>query len=927
MAAEQESLQVIASRYRALLALAHDVIYVLDAAGNLLDINAAGEQLTGYRRAELLGRPVADLVLPEHLPIMRQMLERKIEGQPATTYTVEIQARDGRRVVLEVNTRLVYRDGRPIEIHGIARDITERQQARAQRGFLTDVSQVLNATLDDDAILEHIAALAVPRVADYCIVDIIEPGGRLRRAAVRHADPACREVLAELAERYPPGRTNLSGVPAVLREGTTVFRPEIGPGEIEGAAQDARHLELLRTLDPRSAIMVPIWLEGQVGGAITLARTAASPAYTQADATMAEELASWAAQALTNARIYQATRHARTQAERAAEQIATLQRLTAALAQALTPAAVADVVVEHGIAAAGAYGGSLVARGAQADRLDVLAVAGYPTGTWESRAPIDLTADLPIVEAARTGEPIWLPTHAAYAARYPQMAAQTQTSTVALAAIPLSLGGRVLGALGLSFDTPQIFDAGARDFLLAIALQCAQALERARLYIDSQAQAARFAVLAEAAQAFAARSRDLPALQDLLCARAAAHVGDLALLAMRSDDGGQVAVAAIGHRDSDTLAALRPLLVGARYAADTNLYAAALDGQPLHRAGLAQAELWAALGAPAPPAYAHADTFDLLVVPLRAQGQVFGALGTLRAAAGRPYRDSDLALLQNLADRAALAIDNARLYAREQRARAEAEAAVQLRDTFLSVASHELKTPMTALLGQAQLIQRRDAREQQLSDRDRRSVAIIIAQIQRLNRLTMALLDTTRIQQGRLEIRRAPCDLIALLQHILDDVEPTLSQHRIAYMRPPGDLTIMGDALRLEQVVLNLLENAVKYSPQGGQIVVELVREGDEARLSVSDSGIGMPAADIPHLFTRFYRASNAAGSYISGMGIGLFVIREIVSLHGGRVGVTSEEGVGSTFSVWLPLAKARAASGSEVAACQPDTRSAEHGG
>ncbi len=897
-----ELLRVIASRYHELFDLAQDVIYVLDAAGNVLDLNAAGERVTGYGREELLGRPIAQLVLPEHLPTMLQMLEHKIDGQPATTYVVEIQSRDGRRVALEVTTRLIYRDGRPVEIHGIARDITRRRLAQEQQGFLSDVSQVLAATLDDDAILSHIAALAVPRVADYCIVDIIESDRQLRRVAVHHADPGFAATLAELADRYPPRPLPLAGVPAVLREGVMSFSAEFSSGELEAAAQDSRHLDLLRALNPQSVVMVPIWLAGRVGGAITLARTDANRRYTQADAAMAEELARWAAQAISNARVHQATRRARLEAERAAQRIARLQRLTAALAQALTLADVADVVVQHGIAAAGAYGGSLVSWGAAEGWLDLLAVAGYARGVWDSCGPLDLAAPLPIAEAVRTGEPIWLPTREVYEARYPAMAEQADTLTVALAAIPLSLGGRTLGALSLSFNARQSFDEDECDFLLAIAQQCAQGLERARLHAHSQAQADQLAVLAEAAQAFAGSSRDLAGLLDLLSARVAAHIGDLALVGLIPEDDSRLEVVAIGHCDPATLTKIRPALISAGRPADDGLSAAVLrSGQPLRCAGLPLGPLRGLLAFVLPPAHGAADTYDLIVVPLRVQGRVFGTLSALRSPPARPYSDDDLSLLQNLADRAALAIDNARLYAREQRARAEAEAAVQLRDTFLSVASHELKTPMTALLGQAQLLQRRAAREQVLAAREQRSVGIIIAQVQRLNRLILALLDTTRIQQGRLELECAPCDMVELLGRIVDEVAPTLAHHQIVYSHPAEPLRILGDALRLEQVVLNLLENAVKYSPLGGRISVDLAREGGEARLSVTDTGMGMPAAALPHLFTRFYRASNAEDAHISGMGIGLFVVREIVTLHGGRVAAASEEGAGSTFSVWLP--------------------------
>jgi PAS domain S-box-containing protein len=899
----EASLRALARRYHELFAQAQDVIYVLDIQGNVLDMNAAGERVTGYSREELLGSPIARLVLPEHLPTMARMLEHKIDGLPITTYELEIQARDGRRVAVEVSSRLVYRGDRPAEIHGIARDITRRKEAQEQQEFLSDVGQVLTSSLDDDAILGQIAALAVPRIADYCLVDIIEPDGRVRRAAGSHAAPERRATLAELAERYPPRDAPLYGVPKVLREGQTIFSPAVRPDELERAAQDERHLELLRTLNPRSAVLVPLRLDGRVGGVITIARTTDERPYTEADVAMAEELARRAAQALNNARLYRAARQARGDAELAARRTALLQELTAALAQTSTPAEIADVVIRHGVAAAGAYAGALVAGSPDSPRLDVLAVSGYPPGVWDSRKPLDRAAPLPITDAARSGEPIWLPTREEYAARYPDTAARSVTRTQALAAIPLCLDDRTIGVLGLSFAAPQSFGEDDRRLLLAMAQQCAQALERARLYAESRAQAERLALLAEAAQAFAASSRDLPALLGLLGERAATTVGDLAAVGLVSEDGEWLEPVALYHPDPEVLVAMRIVFGSARERVGEGLIAGVLlGGEPLLLPDFPLEALRSALPPEHRPYLDRHGLYNLAAVPLRAQGRVFGALSALRNRPGLPYSEEDLALLQDLADRAALAIDNARLYGREQQARSEAEEAVRLRDTFLSVAAHELKTPLTALLGQAQLLQRRDDREGVLAERERRSVDVIVGQARRLNRLTLALLDVTRIQQGRLSLDRAPFDLGALLRQIAQEIGPTLSNHQLHYAAPAEPLPMLGDALRLEQVVLNLIENAVKYSPEGGPITLTLERVGEAARVGVTDAGIGMPAEALPHVFTRFYRAENAASAHIRGMGIGLFVVHEIIALHGGRVEVTSTEGRGSSFTVWLPL-------------------------
>ena len=136
----------------------------------------------------------------------------------------------------------------------------------------------------------------------------------------------------------------------------------------------------------------------------------------------------------------------------------------------------------------------------------------------------------------------------------------------------------------------------------------------------------------------------------------------------------------------------------------------------------------------------------------------------------------------------------------------------------------------------------------------------------------------------------------------MDEVQPGLTKHSIDWNAPSEALFVEGDELRLEQVVQNLLQNALKYSPLGGAVTLQVLRQGDMACLTVADQGIGIPEAALSQLFQRFYRADNADAQYISGMGIGLYVVKEIVELHGGTVAVESTEGSGSTFTVCLPL-------------------------
>jgi signal transduction histidine kinase len=166
-----------------------------------------------------------------------------------------------------------------------------------------------------------------------------------------------------------------------------------------------------------------------------------------------------------------------------------------------------------------------------------------------------------------------------------------------------------------------------------------------------------------------------------------------------------------------------------------------------------------------------------------------------------------------------------------------------------------------------------------------------------------ALLDLSRLQAGQLSIDRTSLNLSVLGQRVVEEAQAGLERHTLAFVPADGPLPIIGDELRLEQVIQNLLQNAIKYSPAGGRVEVRAARRGAMACISVTDQGIGIPQAALARLFTRFYRAPNVDPQHISGMGVGLYVVKEIVTLHGGEVVVESQEGVGSTFTICLPLA------------------------
>jgi len=251
--------------------------------------------------------------------------------------------------------------------------------------------------------------------------------------------------------------------------------------------------------------------------------------------------------------------------------------------------------------------------------------------------------------------------------------------------------------------------------------------------------------------------------------------------------------------------------------------------------------------------------------------------------------------------------------ARMARAQAEAEASIRSRDETLASISHDLRTPLTSIRGVAQLLQRRISRGGPLDPEELvERLGRIEEQTTLMARMIDDLLDVARIEAGRpLELHLESCDLVALAENAVADVQRTTEHHQIRVISEvDGDLTAAFDCVRIERVALNLLTNAVKYSPDGGEVLVTLSREngptGEWAVMTVRDQGIGIPPDDVPHIFERFYRASNI-GDGIRGTGLGLAGAQQIVQQHGGEIEASSLPGLGTTITVRLPVEVAEA--------------------
>ena len=300
-----------------------------------------------------------------------------------------------------------------------------------------------------------------------------------------------------------------------------------------------------------------------------------------------------------------------------------------------------------------------------------------------------------------------------------------------------------------------------------------------------------------------------------------------------------------------------------------------------------------------------------MAVPLSARGRTLGAITFASAESGRRFGRADLALAEELAHGAALAVDKARHYEAEGRARAAAEAASRAKDAFLATVSHELRTPLSPILAWSRMLRQGTLGE----EKTRRALEVIERCARSQAQLVEDLLDVSRIISGKLRLEVRPVTLAPVVQAAVEVVRPAAEAKGLELQAVLDSEVgaVTGDPERLKQVVWNLASNAVKFTPKGGRVEVRLARVEGHVEITVRDSGQGIRPDFLPHIFQRFEQADSTSTRAHGGLGLGLAIVRHIVELHGGTVHAESSgEGQGAVFTVRLLLAAAQTAGEAE---------------
>lgn len=721
----------------------------------------------------------------------------------------------------------------------------EAERAHDRSRFLAEVSGVLTASLDYEESLQELARLLVTRMADYSVTYMVEDGD-IRRVGVAHADPRREELVRRLLDLQPPALTDSHGAGAVIRTGERVLAREIDETLLERATQSPEHLELIRELGPTSSMIVPLRARGRIVGALAFATTARSGRqYDQEDLQVAEELARQAALAVDNARLLSLARAELAQRRRTERR---LRRREAELRALVEHAP--DVIARFDRGYRYVYVNPAVeeATGVPADRL-----------VGRSNRDVEVDAELVSEWERALGR--------VFASGHP--------SSVEFR-LPTPKGPRWFHARLV----PESDASGDPVTVLCIARDVS---ERKRAEVRRE-------LLLQAGRLFTS-SLDVQRTVETVARVVVETVADLCLVDLVGPDGESIEEVGVIAKDPDKQALVRELqerFPMDRRAADHPVGRVLRTGEPVLAPSVPE-DLLERL-ATGPEHLRLLEDLHIrsyMVVPLPARGRTVGVMSVATLDDGPRYGPNDLELLKELAIQAGLALENARLYEQLQRS-------LSLREEVLAVVAHDLRDPLATISSATAVLEAEpDAEERE------RLVSVLRRQLGRAERLIRDLLDVSRLEAGHLSMEPERVPLARLVEEACDAARLRSGDRTVRFRWDvEGEVTAVVDRSRILQVLSNLLDNAVKATPEGGEIAVEVREDEDGVRVAVRDQGPGIPDSEVPRLFERFWQGGRRAeGS----AGLGLTIVKGIVEEHGGRVWVESREEQGSTFFFRLP--------------------------
>ena len=805
--------------------------------------------------------------------------------------------------------------------------MTERKRAAEQEHFLTQVNKVLNSSLDYQNTLSSIAQLIVPQLADWFSIDLLNAEGQFELIEFYHKDPAQVQWAKTLREKYPIDPNASTGAPHVVRSGQSELYSEISDEMLLASAKNEEELTIARQIGFSSLMNVPLIVSGRTTGVISFVSTESGRKYDQHDLALAEEIGRRAGVALENARLYRDAKQARDQLN-------------------IILQGVADGIIVHN------KDGQIIYANEAATQLTGYALIQAMMET----SPLGFLSKYEMIdEQGHPFPPSQLTHRRVFAGELEAQATigyrnttthQPERWTLVKSRSVFDDHGKSLYAITIVHDiTEQKVAEEVRHQLAAIVLSSSDAIigktldgivtswngsaERMYGYTTDEIVGQPITLLFphDRQDEFSAimerikRGERLDHYETMRVRKDGTRLNVSVTVSPIKDASGEIIGASAIARDISEQKRLQAELWKSKQQLEVILENIAdgisvedVDGNIVYmnEAGAklcgytSSAEL---LKAPDYLAQAEYTLQRFEILDERGKPFPLDELPGRRALRGEKtpqaivqYFDKDLKQRQWSLVKAQPIIDEngeVQLAVAIFSDITESYEQQQRKDEFISMASHELKTPVTSLKGFTNVLQRRLT--QQGDEKTLHYLSRMDSQLDKLAKIINDLLDISKMQAGQLSFHKEPFDLDSLIQETVEDVQAASLSHHLLIEGKTG-VQFLGDKDRLEQVFINLLTNAVKYSPKSDKVLIKLSRTQEEAIVCVKDFGIGIDEFHHHKIFERFYQVTDPEERTYPGLGMGLYISNEIVNRHHGRMWVESRKGKGATFYVALPI-------------------------
>jgi PAS domain S-box-containing protein len=873
----RESLRVSETRYRELFENAMDLVYVHDLEGRILAFNEAGVRASGYTTGEILEMNIAQLMDAEDHARVRAVIDRMTRGECARElFTFELVRKNGTRAILECAARVIRRDGIPVAVQGVARDITERRKLEQRQAAFVEIVKELAAEDDFDRLFSLIGQRVCELVeADGAVISLVEGDDIVYRGSYGVDDPTLLTPRRRIAE---------SRVGRVLAEKRAFACPDTA------ADPHWRDSVVVQRLGYRALIDVPIILRGEVIGVLGVLHRAPR-AFSEEDVALLTSLAEHTAVAYDRTNLLR-------KLEARLRETETLLAVTQALSSTLDPTETMRRVAREITRALGAdmVGAYL----ADAAKETLHPIAGYrvPEELYERfmRYPIPIQGHPAMEEAWQQRKTVWW-SDAARDGRLDPGSVQRFPHQSALF-VPMTVKDEPIGGFFVVWwKERRQFTPEEVRLVAGISDQAAMFIENARLYSEATRrrreaeELARLArMLTESLDAADVGERIVESSLQLLGGR-------FSVLRLLQPDGMLKLIASKG--DPRVLGRLLPLIPS----------------------GVGVVGRAAASGAPAWSADVFADAVDLpedmrahieelglrayLAVPLRVKREIIGVIG-VGDETGRHFSDAEVALLQTFADQAAIALENSRLYGDLRAALRAVEESQQrivqgerLRalGEMAGGVAHDFNNVLAIIVGRAEVLLN-ETEDPELQRQLNVIIKVALDAAQTVKRIQ----EFTRMRRAR------PFQPVHVHQLVDEVVEVTRSRWKdeaqsrgIRYdvvVEANPTPAILGDPSEIREALTNILFNAFDAMPDGGRVTLRTGVEGDRVFCSIEDTGIGMSEDVRQRIFDPFFTTKGERGT-----GLGLSVVYGIVTRHTGELDVRSRLGAGTTFVIRFPVA------------------------